>query len=436
MKQFSGMVCKAACVLLLTGCSFSGTIAEHAIEYNKTIEQVENEILLLNVIRASENRTTHFSRVTEISGALESSFSNVLTAPFGRNTADAFSNALTLGGASKPTYAVQSLNSQEFYNGFLKPIDSKTFSLLLGNGWPLDTLLNALVEQVDIYVEETSLTGPPTFGPDQMPVGNFAETCRIISNPDGTYAEGENRPKYEQQEMFHFVVGLLKNSRDTFHPGKVNTFGPPLPTASVSDIAAIAKLREAGFGLDGLVDPGNPGNVQIQLTRAIQSTQFRANGIEKDDPFLERAKAAFDAPSGGFCGAKKNEAKIDLIKLHGHDKRNNNSATDETLKFSAKLTLRSAQGMFYAYGEMVSFFRDIGKAGELDTGKLGFFKLKSGEAAPEGTVSTVYNGKAYWIPMGKDGNDTRRLLALAHQIFSLNISAKDAPTTQTIRFIQ
>lgn len=54
--------------LALGACSFSGTVAQHTVDYNLTMERVNNEILLLNILRAKERRPMVFSRIAQIKG--------------------------------------------------------------------------------------------------------------------------------------------------------------------------------------------------------------------------------------------------------------------------------------------------------------------------------------------------------------------------------
>ena len=111
MNQLKYLPCLCG-LSLLAGCAFSGQIADHAVAYNKTIEQSENEMLLLNILRASDQRPMHFTRISEFSGALDASASSDLTIPFGRNTTSPFQSVLTLSGSSKPTFKVQVLNTK------------------------------------------------------------------------------------------------------------------------------------------------------------------------------------------------------------------------------------------------------------------------------------------------------------------------------------
>lgn len=438
----------ACCVAAVTGCSFSGQIAEHAVAYNKSVAQSENEMLLLNIMRASQQQPMYFTRVSELTGALEANLSSSLEVPFGGDAMDIFTAMFSVSGASKPTYNVEVLDSKEFYNGFLKPIDFDTFSLFVASGWPIKTLINALVEEAEVYVD----------GPEDK----VQTTCKIIANPD--QMKQPKKADYYPQQMMGYLSTLLSESRSVTRQSTRKPFGRPLPISSVSDIAALADLREAGLepvDPDDLVKesknpsdpenknadatqetPGDESNGFVQLVFASETVTFGSPKTEANKDFLARADKAFSKPSGGFCGDKpRNDeepkrAKIEIIKDAAESE-------EKTLPFVATLTLRSARGVLYALGEMVNL-RQAARSVTISTiepDKLGYFHVASGGPPPPDAISTHFNGKAYWIPtdMGrtrKIGRETRRLLALAQQVFSLNSAAEDAPTTQTIRFIQ
>ena len=415
------------CISVVAGCSFSDQIAQHAVAYNKSVARSENEMLLLNIIRASKQRPMYFTRVSELSGAFEGNLSTSLEVPFGQDAMEKFTSMFSLSGASKPTYSVEVLDSKEFYNGFLKPIDLDTFALFVASGWPMRTLVNALVEEAEVYVEEV----PPLS--EDMP----SNTCKIISDHDNTERRGAL--SYYTQHMMEFVSKILSRSRSLDEQTVERNFGRALPLASVSDIAAIAELKEANLvptlvkTKDGKVKAG--AEDQIQLVTSSKTVSFASRDALVDEGFLERAKKALKQPPDGFCGD-------DLAKIKYIEEAANNRDL-AGFKFVADLTLRSARGVLYALGEMVAL-RSAGDAkalSEIDPDRLGYFHVQSGGLPPASAISTYFNGEPYWIPTDEIppheiGRETRRLLALAQQVFSLNSSAEDAPTTQTIRFIQ
>src|SRR4051812_9609339 len=63
-------LCIAACAtaILLGGCASERWIAERATTYNKALERTGNQVLLLNILRASRRRPAYFSFISQVHG--------------------------------------------------------------------------------------------------------------------------------------------------------------------------------------------------------------------------------------------------------------------------------------------------------------------------------------------------------------------------------
>ncbi|GAB4394804.1 MAG: hypothetical protein Tsb0032_23330 [Kiloniellaceae bacterium] len=460
-SRYATILC---CFIGVAGCSFSGEIADHAIAYNKTIEQSENEMLLLNILRASNQQPMHFTRISQISGALEISGNSSLNAPFGGDADSTFLSSFGISGSSKPTYTMQMLNTKEFYNGFLKPVDHDTFALFVAAGWPMRTLVNTLVEEVEIYVEPfPSPSGSPPPGPaapesappqttppggaateNSGPVPPLPFSCRIFANPDHTKESPPNK-QYYPQKAINLLIPLLNKSRSARSDTSVQKFGVPLPIASISDVAGVADLKNAGLEPAAVTDAaGNRDEGaadKFQLISSSKSLSFSSGSLDEGadkEAFQKRAKGAFAKGPLKLCIYE--EGVIDFLeKLPAR-------LDEGKYRYIANLKLRSAQGILYAFGEMLNFRRTASAAlvANVNPDELGFFRVETGTSAPAGAISTRLNDQAYWVPLSSDesgtgfdiGRESNRMLALAQLVLSLNTSSEDLPTTQTIRFIQ
>ena len=114
--------------LLLSSCSsLSGHIVTDSKDYNRSLDEIENQQLLLNIIRASNRLPMRMTSVSSIGGALSTN-GNFETSE--HKVGDSLSKlSLTLSGGikSSPTFSVTNLHTQEFMNGFLSPIHEDTF---------------------------------------------------------------------------------------------------------------------------------------------------------------------------------------------------------------------------------------------------------------------------------------------------------------------
>lgn len=193
-------------------------------------------------------------------------------------------------------------------------------------------------------------------------------------------------------------------------------FGPPLRVDALKDAEALVKAKEAGLGVSTSKD-----NKTYQLTQSKREGAFLNDLGTENESFRKNAEANFKLGTIRRCGTNE----IEHLRALGD--RNHKGPKN----ILANMTLRSAQGIVFSLGEMAAYSqRDFEGADGID-----YFLIKSGNAAPAGTISVNFNGETYWIPPGDDGEKSRRYLTLARQILSLNVSAKDAPSNQVIRFI-
>ena len=84
-RTVSRLLSAALLCATLAACSFDQRIADHAVKYNKTVEEANNSLLLLNILRARDRRPMHFTAISQVRGSLSQSSSGSigLTIPFG-----------------------------------------------------------------------------------------------------------------------------------------------------------------------------------------------------------------------------------------------------------------------------------------------------------------------------------------------------------------
>jgi hypothetical protein len=376
-----------ACAVL-GGCSHGIQIEEHAIDYNLAAEGAENEMLLLNIVRASKGLPMHFTRIINVNGNLTSQFDANISTGFGvAATTKAETNPkVTL--KSNPTYNVRFLNTQEFFNAFLKPISPDTFRLFMEQGWTVDLLAHALIEEIQIYSPRAD-----------------SFTCRVEGNPDS---------RAELQPRSMAALGRFIDKFGEFRVVSLNTevFGP----ADVTDLKTFTEALSAlpaGFQISRKDGP-KPKYVISEPARDF-SVLIVSSGLSEEDTENAKISPKDRVPECSKEYVAKLEAALDP----------NQPSAEKDREYAARITLRSASGMFNALGEMAKISLKEPERAK----KLGFFKLEKGDVAPLNAISTVYKGTAYWIPEGDERSF--RFLWLAQEILSLNVSSEDDPARTT-----
>jgi len=153
-------------LLIVSGCHLveetSTDIQGRAVQYNKDVEQVQNEELLLNIIRASMRRPMEFTGLQSITGAAtvhgQLGFSIPLSKGLYGSPNATYLSVPTIfmpnGSISmSPTMTVPVLDTQEFFQGILKPIELKTLDPFFREQYARTLLFNLFVRAITFRQE-------------------------------------------------------------------------------------------------------------------------------------------------------------------------------------------------------------------------------------------------------------------------------------------
>ncbi len=124
----------------LTGCGFPDKFRSRAVDYNRSFEQSNNDALLINVLRAAQERPLYFTSVQLIRGAMSAGLGSEAGATFGDDATNAkTTTTLSLKATAKydssPSFDLITLNNQEIYQGLVAPVSTipNKFSLREGS---------------------------------------------------------------------------------------------------------------------------------------------------------------------------------------------------------------------------------------------------------------------------------------------------------------
>ena len=147
-------------IACLSGCAMlqKEQLAVTTMDYNLLVEKAENEMLLLNIIRASKRHPMYFTDFNLLRGNLSYSFqTGSITIPFGKIGAGldgSYSVAPSIGFSSNPSFDLAVLDSQEFMRGILTPVAMETIDYYWQSGWPKEMLLHLFVDKIEISTAE------------------------------------------------------------------------------------------------------------------------------------------------------------------------------------------------------------------------------------------------------------------------------------------
>jgi hypothetical protein len=268
---------------LLAGCAGLDQFAGRQSHYNTEAEKAQDQAILLNILRADKQRPLSFTELQSVTSSGTPSGSLGVSVPFAQNggqTAGTFSPTLALSGG--PTLSAGFINTQDFYQGILKPIPLSTIDLFVQRGIPSNLLFNLLFSRVIVKkIQDPSVKTP-------------AETFVAI-NDVGT----ERR-----LAGYQTLIEILLNRGLTTGPGAAdsNSFGPPLTDEDLAqgDLATKAaaagmQLKEADWcELSGVEMASLARRAPFALSQVKPLLEARCKIITGSDPNAPGGKAQID----------------------------------------------------------------------------------------------------------------------------------------------
>ena len=125
--------------VMVGGCVSSKDLVRTAEHFNLAVERAQTEMLLLNILRAKDHSPLFLTDMSRLNGSLSRKVTgaataglnttlnrggtgpnHVLTRPFGASSGFEMTE--------NPSFQVDVLNTQEFMQGFLKPIPQAKFA--------------------------------------------------------------------------------------------------------------------------------------------------------------------------------------------------------------------------------------------------------------------------------------------------------------------
>src|SRR5262249_28750871 len=160
----------------LCACAVIDNYSWRAVDYNREAEQAQEQVLLLNVVRASLRRPMQFTSLQSITGSANvtgslqggalgtnqtpyiskfpfdasrpTTLSKSTNAAIARIATGTATGNVSMGGTA--TFTVPVLDTQEFYQGLLTPIPLQVIDYYMQQGFPPQLLADLFVLKVEV----------------------------------------------------------------------------------------------------------------------------------------------------------------------------------------------------------------------------------------------------------------------------------------------
>ncbi|WP_407290793.1 hypothetical protein [Stutzerimonas zhaodongensis] len=388
-STLAGRLVATALLGLLTGCTGTERLDSAVATINQDYSRLQDEALLLNIVRRSVSLPAHFTTVTTIRGRSRFFAGANLTLPFGGQAPSDFSFNPHMSVEQGPGFDVSTQDNQEFYRGYVAPISTVSLAFMLRQDYAPELILSLFLESAQ------------------------------IEGPNGTERFYNNPSKVVDFERFQNLINRLVDQGITMETAfLVSNFGPELELKQPPSIDQLISVRKEDLAIS------SSGNNRYQLTESVESARFCFVRPKEELFKLARCKLEgrkeFQLGDSDFFGSVGGgrvyfEAKgIGKVELH----------------------TRSLAEVFDYLGECV---REQEAQGSLLTirthlGPQPIIRVQKGMTT-NAVVSTEFAGDRYWIPKGPDGGQSGAVLSMVSQLLAQAQSVENMPINSTINLI-
>lgn len=417
-------------------------LADTATSYNLAIERTQDEMLLLNVIRAQDNYPLYLTDASKVTGTVKAEVNLGFKIPLvhaGSANANDYFGMPTVDYSSSPSMDVNLLNAKDFMTGFLTPIGTDMFAYYWDQGWSAEFLIYLLVLRVDEYNEKKEL---------------------VVDHTLHNYPDSLDPNLHELQKFSTWVRRLLENGRPLLCGAVGKPIGPPLDPEDLESLKVLVPLAKEGLSFG----PANGGTPPAP---------------DKGTWQLRQPKKTFFLTPRNKDGAAACPNDIQQFETDSIASQSDSTRSTKKLSIPAPggntyaLTLRSPEGVLYYLGELA---RLENRAAEKRVLLIHPCDYKSECADHELPVTPLLvaldrqahsecssiiwvrslDGSDYLIPKG-DGEvkrvsgmgdlqlaeasticntgETMHALELVSQLIGLQKTAKDFQTTNTVKIV-
>jgi hypothetical protein len=451
-------------LLGLTACAVIDQYSSRAVVFNLQAEQVEQQGLLLNIVRASLRRPMQFTGLQSITGTANTSASINASSNHGHNfpyvvpPANNFINrtlTYAVGGNASmgggDTFTVPVLDTQEFYQGLLTPISGQLLDLYLQAGYPHDVMYNLTVERI-ILKRTDGHCRPEIHTPDcELIIRNYAprdtdldlfqsfmgyfiwlglSTEPLVEEPNLAKKGGDSSSKSSSSKG----GSSSKSSSDSGSSSAGPRFKPYVFCFAPTEASVYRYFNRE-------VLCGHPGTPLILRGSEI-GRQAVVSGVPLLRSFIDQVYANVIAPRlGQRVGAEGYRFVRDFAGK----------------KVSVSFGTRSIEEILYYLGEVVrrSQHPPQGEAPRNVQVRFGppqntfpiqlcpyshpihgyacsdLFIVHTGAPVP-GAIAVNYEGNSYWISPDTSTSWSMPVLDIVKQLLAVNTSAKELPASNII----
>ncbi|NJO17192.1 MAG: hypothetical protein HC877_16050 [Thioploca sp.] len=301
---------------VLTGCSVVGprAVSKSSVDYNLVLSKVNNEQLLLNLVRLRYRDTPFFMETASLSTGF--SFDTALGATLQLNPSKLESYTLSgpnLTYGEKPTITYTPLQGDKFIKEMLSPMNLNVLMLLYHSGWSIERLLRVTIQRLNESMNAPTASGPtPDITPEYKSFQEIAKLFRHLQKKRAiTLAQNEEGNKvfvtisptqHNSSEVQAFLQALnLDTSRLQFAlvPSLDNMISDNNQTISIHPRSMLASMYYLSQAVE--VPQRDQAAGRVTVTRDESGEVFDWNQVTHN---LFRVQSALSYPQNAYIAVK------------------------------------------------------------------------------------------------------------------------------------
>ena len=432
-----GIVCLAA-IFVINGCSFTPLVKKNAIDFNAAVEEVNNQLLVTNILRARDNAPMYLADFSSIRGSISvQAGTGNITLPFGPGNQAATGFRYQAGPAfqltTAPTFDVGSLSAKDTTRGLLAPIDPLNWEYYWHRNYAPALLLHLFLSGVALDSQQ-----PLTNAPDD----------------DVAFAD------FNRQITALVANKVYLNKFTVLDPLTKESFTADQLKAQLKDIAGLQtgnvrlglmpKIRQADDNQYTLFRESAPLVMICSADETKSTIDERLRNVGNSLlSLLGLSSKSIVAPRdptqrAAFLRMACTQSKIVNMEKHSIDQEGTAANAGQTY------ILRSADGVLQYLGQVL---RKVQKDQADDSARKGvLFKVAdsndvhtlfqlherpvSNNASGIGDRIVVsYQGKNYYVRQGDPRDHTLEVLGLVNQLINSNKNASEIPATKAVQIV-
>lgn len=390
MKTYLYLLMVGLATVLLSGCMGNARLASSMATINSEYGELQNEALLLNILRRSASMPAHFTSLVQLRGSRNTRAGASLSVPFGQAALPRFDFNPSVSMGQGPSFEVAMQGNQEFYRGYVTPIGTSTIKYYLQQDLPDELLLSLFVKRL------------------------------IIRTPDNE-VDASSSPEQPQQYA-KFLQALQRLHDQGLAMEKVavaKAVGPSLRLEKKPSLDQVLSAHKEGLSLQQTADK------QYQLSKLSDMARFCFTAPR--EPLMKQAGctepgyqfAATDPLFFGSAGGSR--IVFDPPGKSG----------------SIEIYTRSLAEILTYLGKLVRVQQTSQENLTVPTasGPQPILVVKPVSQLESTVVVTEFAGTSYGIPAGAAGGLSGTVLTILSQLLAQAQSVKDLPVTNSVTIL-